>query len=85
MTTDFQKRFEELIHFIDESIAEVRGGKMVAMDSLESIVANLCKDIEKADPEIAKNTQPQMAQMITKLDELAQALMEYQISKQGGD
>ena len=85
MTTDFTKRFEDLIDFIDASIVEVRGGKMVAMDELESIVAKLCADLEKADAETAKSTQPLMAQMITKLDELAQGLVDFQIEKQGGD
>lgn len=85
MSNDFKKRFDDLIGFIDNSLADVRAGNLVEMESLEKIVATLCADIEKADAETAKDTQPMMAQMITKLDELAQGLLDFQIGQSDKD
>ena len=77
------QRFDELLAFIDQANSTVLNGKMPDLGNVDKKVALLCKDIEGADPEIAKQTQPMMAQMITKLDELAQSLNEYQAQKSG--
>lgn len=79
----FRNRFDELIAFIDQANNAVLDGKMPDLGNVDKKVALLCRDIESANPEIAKQTQPMMAQMIVKLDALAQSLNEYQAAKSG--
>lgn len=84
MNTDFQARFDDLIDQIDHSIAQVQAGVIVEMGDLETTVTALCRDLEKAGIEDAKEAQPHMARMITRLDVLAHGLMELQVSGKAG-
>lgn len=71
-TQALNARFEALIVFLDETNAKTIEGKSIDLKDLDKTVSALCFDTENAPPEVAKNVQPLMASMITKLDELAE-------------
>lgn len=81
---DFTQRFESLIEFIEQSNEKVLSGQMIDLGDLERNVAQLCKDIEKAPPETARETNALMARMISRLDELAQSLTHLQTQQEQG-
>jgi len=78
----FEQRLQELVSFVDDSLAKLQGNEMPDMADLDVKVSGLCQDIETADSETAQQLQPLMSEMIGKLDELAQALSEFQARAQ---
>ncbi len=74
----FEDRFHELISFVEEALHKVQEDEMPDLSDLDGRVSNLCRDVESAGQEAAESVQPLMADMITKLDELAMVLTEYQ-------
>lgn len=80
---EFNERFTALIGVIDNALAAIEGGTMPDLGTLDSDVAALCREVEKADAALAQGVQPLMAEMIGKLDQLAQGLMEYQQKTEG--
>lgn len=72
-----KKRFEDLIKFITESTDMVQNNAMPELGDLDANVTALCKDVEGADPEVAKEIQPLMGEMITKLDTLENELKSF--------
>lgn len=79
----FEEQFRDLISYIEESTEEINSGKMADLTNMDHKVAALCESVENADTEVARSTQPLMAEMIAKLDQLAQALNDYQQKAQG--
>lgn len=74
---EFHTRFQAMITFLESLLARVDAGELVPLDHLDHDVDTLCKEVESAAPEIAREVQPIMAQMIHKLDELVEALNSY--------
>lgn len=72
------QRLQDLIVFIDEANASMDRDAVPTLNNLDQKVAKLCMDVEQSPPVIAKQIQPLMAQMITKLDELALKLQDFQ-------
>jgi hypothetical protein len=77
MSDDIKTRFEDLIRFIDDRIFEAQANKPVDLGTLDQTVSKLCKEIERLKPEKARELQPFVAQMITKLDELGASIAEF--------
>lgn len=75
---DLKTRFEILLEVITQACTDVQDDKAVQLGDLDKKVNTLCIDVGKADPDIARTMQPLMENMITRLDELAQALNDYQ-------
>lgn len=78
----YGEELRNLIAFVEESLGKVQGGEMPDLGDLDGKVSTLCQNIETAENEIAQQLQPLMGEMIGKLDELAQALSEYQSKMQ---
>ena len=76
------ERLQELIEFIEKANHSMDEGAVPSLGNLDQTVALLCSDVEKSEPEIARQAQPLMAQMITKLDELAVKLQNLQQADQ---
>ncbi len=81
----FEARFQELTAFVEEALDTVQSDSMPDLANLEDRVSGLCQDIETADEDTAAKVQPLMAEMIGKLDTLAQALNDYKEKAQGSD
>ena len=79
---DLKSQFEELIAFITEANEKALSGTMPELGNLDSTVTALCQNVEGLDEEKAKEFETVMAQMILKLDELAQTLTNYQTNKE---
>lgn len=71
------RRLSELIAFVEQASQDVQAGKIPNLHNIESEVAVLCKRVETSTPDIARQVQPLMGEMIGKLDQLAQELTEY--------
>ena len=69
-------KFEELIRFIDDACIAAGRGNSVNMDSLDQTVAQLLARVKRSGGAAARDIQPAMARMISKLDELTQILSE---------
>lgn len=83
LLSEFEDRFASMIVIIDGALDALQASKMPDLGSLDSDVAKICRDVEAADPAIGQKVQPLMAEMIGKLDQMAQALMEYQQKIEG--
>ena len=71
------ERLQDLIRFIDESHISMDNGSVPPIKNIEAQVVQICVEAEKSPPEIAKQAQPLIAQMITRLDELAVKLQSF--------
>lgn len=69
-----QARFTHLINFIEQATTETADGSDADLSDLEGQVTQLCTEVKESEPDVAKNMQPLMASLISKLDELEQAL-----------
>ncbi len=78
MSDELKQRFEDLIAYINKANEDVLSDKVGELTELDKDVTALCRDVESAEPELARDIQPLMAEMISKLDELAQSLTEFQ-------
>ncbi len=75
---DLKTRFEGMITFITDSCAQIRADQMVQLGNLDTDVNALCNDVKDLPAEVGQAVRPLMETMIARLDELAQALNEYQ-------
>lgn len=73
-----ETRLDELTAFIEEAAASVQDGKMVGLHHLDDEIAGLCDAAVALPPNEAARVQPKMATMIKRLEELANALKDYQ-------
>lgn len=71
------ERLHDLIRFIDEAHISVDNGSVPPIKTIEQRVVQICVEAEKSPPDIARQAQPLIAQMITKLDELAVKLQSF--------
>ncbi len=78
MSDELKRRFEDLIEYIHKANEDVIGDRVCELTKLDETVAALCRDVGSAEPAVAKDVQPLMAEMISKLDELARNLTEFQ-------
>lgn len=81
---DILNRLRTICDFIADATAKVDGGEMVNLAGLDDDVASLCERTIALPPEDAAQAQPFMAEMITALDRLGQALRDYQDRARSG-
>lgn len=77
---EFHQRFDAIIHFLDNLSQLTESGELVPMGKLDHEIDALCKEVKNSAPEIAREMQPVMAQMIAKLDSLVDELSAYKQS-----
>ena len=71
-------RIQALISTIDQAIAQVESGEMINLESLDQEVAAVCEAATSPEPEDAPLVDEKMDMMIVKLEELSQALDEFE-------
>ena len=81
---DIQARMRDICDFILSSAAQVDSGEMVNLAGLDDDVASLCERALALPPEEAAQVQPLMAEMISNLERLGQALRDYQDRARSG-
>ncbi|MCD8497258.1 MAG: hypothetical protein LRZ85_03740 [Alphaproteobacteria bacterium] len=69
-----ESRFQALLHVIDEAQAQAAAGRVMDLSALKTDAERLCAEILKAPPEVARNFQPLIGDMISRLDSLEQTL-----------
>ncbi len=69
-----QKRLVEMADFLDQAQANLDQKKDVELGDMKSQINALCADIEGASPATAHAMKPIMADIIAKLDQLADSL-----------
>ena len=74
----FETRFTDLAAFVEGALSTIQGGEMPDLSNMDERVSILCKEVETAGKSAAEQTQPLMASLISKLDELARALSDHQ-------
>lgn len=72
-----ESQLDDMSSFLDKAIDDVGNMKSISLGKMEQQIHDLCKKIESSDPAIAHAMKPGMADIISKLDELAQRLDEY--------
>lgn len=71
------KRLEEITETINKAQADVSAGIVQDLSFMDEEVASICGDILKLKPEDAAAVQPIMADMISRLEGLAQSLQSF--------
>lgn len=74
MIEKIQARFNHLINFIEQANTDTIDGKTADLSDLDKHVNSVCNEVQEAGPDVAKEVQPLMATLISKLDELEQSL-----------
>ncbi len=77
---EFHRRFDAIIHFLDDLLQRTADGELAPLGSLDHDIDVLCKEVKNSAPEIAREVQPIMAQMIAKLDVLVEELNIYKLT-----
>lgn len=80
-------RLEAQTEIINKAIGDARSGKVTDLSQFDKKMAALCEDIETAAPEIARQAERHMAEMINGLEVLAMELqlLQQQLSDKNGD
>lgn len=71
---DIQKGLEEILRYVQEAETRVQRGESVDLAGMDEKVAAICMAIEQSDPETGKNTEALLADLVEKLDGLANAI-----------
>jgi hypothetical protein len=82
-SANLQDKFESLIICIEQAIIDTESGKAVNLGKFEEEVAYICKTVERSSTKTAQDLKPQMAKMISKLDELEVSLQHFKTNLQG--
>lgn len=77
MSENLRKRFEDLIAYIIKANEDVLDGRIRRLNDLDQNIEKLCQDTLATEAIIAKQMQPLMGEMISRLDELASNLKEF--------
>lgn len=75
---ELQTRMRDVCDYIMSSTAQVEAGEMVNLSGLDDDVAALCERAIALPPQDATQIQPLMADMISQLELLGNALRDYQ-------
>ncbi len=67
-------RIQHLIEMIDQAIAQVDGGEMIDLEGLDNEVQAVCEAAENPAPEEMEIVDERMDLMIARLEELGEAL-----------
>ncbi len=73
---DLRNRLEALSSFLEKVLEDIENHKKIPeLEVMEQDVVKLCAEIETLVPELAHTMKPQMGEIITRLDTLADHLM----------
>ncbi len=75
---ELQNRLDNMIEFVDQATEQVESGTLANLGTLDKDVSQLCNDVESSSPEVAQAVSNKMAEMVSKLEDLAKALNDYQ-------
>ncbi len=81
---DIRLQLEKLIETIELASIKVSEGYVIELPTLQAEVEALCARVIKAEPHDARSMQPLMADLISRLDELAEHLEDFKSKKQEG-
>jgi hypothetical protein len=84
-TEELESRLDNMIEFVTDATGQVETGTLANLGTLDKDVTQLCNDVEASPPEVAQSVSAKMAEMVSKLEQLAQALKEYQDNIQGDE
>jgi len=73
---ELQERIETMIDFVVEAEQKAQNDEIADLKTLDGDITDLCNDVTSAEPETAKELQPVMATLISRLDDLATGLKE---------
>ncbi len=75
---ELHSRLDNMIEFVVQATEQVESGTLANLGTLDKDVSQLCTDVESAPPEVAQSVSDKMAEMVSKLEKLAQSLKIYQ-------
>lgn len=75
---ELEQRLQAQIETIDEAIAKIRQNELLDIGFMDKEVAGICQQIIHSDEDAIKALEAKMIEMITRLDELAVELKQYQ-------
>lgn len=78
MNDTLPDRIQALIETIGQAITQVTAGEMINLDDLDNEVAAVCEAANEVAPEEMEAVDEKMDLMIAKLEELGQALDEFE-------
>jgi len=71
---DIESELKEITHYVHNAAARVHRGEDVDLSGLDRKVAAVCEKVEQSEPVAAKKLEPQFAELVGKLDDLAAAI-----------
>jgi hypothetical protein len=77
MSDELRARLEKLIETVRAAKDKADAGESVDLSGLEKEVAALCRETATMGAAAAQELKPAIAEMISRLDELAASLVEY--------
>ncbi|MBX2835061.1 MAG: hypothetical protein KTR28_08845 [Micavibrio sp.] len=77
MTVDLERHIEHLISCVDEAHIALKNNTVVDLGTLENDVNAVCDLVSHLPPERARALQPLMADLIARLDVLAEDLQNF--------
>jgi hypothetical protein len=77
-TTQIKQNLNDLTAFIEQAQIKLAQGEVIDLSHLDKDVATLCEAAIQLPPTQAKDVQPAMGEMISKLEELSVGLKDFQ-------
>ena len=84
-TQNLPERIQNLIGMIDQAIAQVEGGEMIDLAGLDDEVQAVCEAAENPALEEMEMVDEKMDEMIGKLEELSDALDNFEHAEEDGE
>lgn len=78
MTDDLEQKLQQQIDTIEKAIIKIRNNELLDISFMDKEVADICQSVIHSEDGTAQALEGKMIEMITKLDELAVELKEYQ-------
>lgn len=73
-----EQKLQQQIDLIEQAITKIRRNEVLDISFMDKDVAAICQQIIKSEEDAVQALEPKMIEMITKLDDLALELKEYQ-------
>ncbi|MCB9996492.1 MAG: hypothetical protein H6869_08670 [Rhodospirillales bacterium] len=78
MTDDLEQKLQQQIDTIEKAIIKIRNNELLDISFMDKEVADICQQVIHSEDAAVQALEGKMIEMITKLDELAVELKEYQ-------
>ncbi len=73
-----EQKLQQQIDLIEQAITKIRQNEMLDISFMDKEVADICQKIIQSEDEAVKMLEPKVIEMITRLDDFAVELKEYQ-------